>query len=241
MGETFSILVVGPEGPGRELLLDQLSSLAEVVALQEVAELADALDPLWADHVDVIFVDAAATQLDGRGWEQLSGRPSGAPQVVPYLVPPIRPQQLRQLLQLLASPAADPGASGREQKQIPTPDPGPGWAALRNRVPVVCRGQLRLVTIEAVHMATFDDRRVVVRTQDGAFYSTLSMAEFEARVRGRAFLRVHRRYIVNLDHVQSVQSQINGTCVLRVGSGTSEYPVPVSRRRAVELREELRL
>ncbi len=239
MGTTLSILIVGAVGAWRELLLDQLSCIPEVVALEQAADVAGAMDALHSDHFDVVFVDVTTAGLEGLDWDHLSDRPGTGSWVIFYIVPTTQPEQVRHILQVVARAPAAAAVGAREVAA--GLESGSGWSALRNRVPVLFRGQVLLVRIESVYMVTFDDRRVVVRTADGAFNSTLRMAEFEERVRGRSFLRVHRRYVVNLDHVQSVQSQVNGTYVLRVGNDDAQYPVPVSRRHAIALRQELRL
>lgn len=219
------------------MLLDRLSALPGITALEHAAGAPQALEALDAAHFDVLLVDAAVSRRSVAAWERLTERLGRAPRVIFYLTSPPEDDQISSILDAAGaagrapSPAVAEAAGGDEE----------AWAALRRRIPVFFRGQIRLVPTGAVHVATFHDRRVVVRTAEGAFPCPLSMGELQGRVRGHAFLQVHRRYVVNLDHVQSIETQLGGGYVLRVGSGTSEFPVPVSRRRAVELRRELGL
>jgi len=55
----------------------------------------------------------------------------------------------------------------------------------------------------------------------------------EARLDGQRFSRIHRTYIVNLDHVAAFQRQPDGRLLARLDDGAS---LPVSRTKAHEFR-----
>ena len=61
----------------------------------------------------------------------------------------------------------------------------------------------------------------------------LSLNRIEERVDKQHFSRIHRTYIVNLDHVSAFQRQPGGRLVARLADGTT---LPVSRVKAHELR-----
>lgn len=71
-----------------------------------------------------------------------------------------------------------------------------------------------------------------------AFWSTTSLAQFEAKLCDFGFFRVHRRYIVNLACVTDVRR-----CPRRHPAGHYgvDERVPVSRRRVVPLKKALSL
>jgi DNA-binding LytR/AlgR family response regulator len=56
---------------------------------------------------------------------------------------------------------------------------------------------------------------------------------------GARFLRVHRRYVVNLDRVREIEPAFKGSLWLVMDAGPRREVVPVSRRRAAELRRAL--
>ena len=61
----------------------------------------------------------------------------------------------------------------------------------------------------------------------------------EHELEGRRFLRVHRGYIVNLDRVREIEPAFKGALWLVMDAGPRREVVPVSRRRAAELRRAL--
>ena len=74
---------------------------------------------------------------------------------------------------------------------------------------------------------------VNVHTRDAQHLVHLSLNRLEARLDGQRFSRIHRTYIVNLDHVTAFQRQPDGRLVARLGDGAS---LPVSRSKAHEFR-----
>jgi DNA-binding LytR/AlgR family response regulator len=64
------------------------------------------------------------------------------------------------------------------------------------------------------------------------------LAECEERLRDQRFLRVHRAYLVNLDHVIEVSPSFGGTYVLRTDDRRNSE-VPVSRSYVKAMRSAL--
>lgn len=62
---------------------------------------------------------------------------------------------------------------------------------------------------------------------------TLSLTHLETRLDPRRFVRIHRTYLVNLDHVAAFRSHGRGGMTAELHDGTQ---LPVSRQRARELR-----
>jgi len=61
----------------------------------------------------------------------------------------------------------------------------------------------------------------------------VSLSRLEERLDNRRFARIHRTYIVNLDHVVAFRRQLTGEVVAELRDGTR---LPVSRAKAQELR-----
>ncbi len=62
----------------------------------------------------------------------------------------------------------------------------------------------------------------------------LPLTEFERRLDPRVFQRVHRRHIVNLEHVAEMRPHENGRLVIHMQDGTT---IVASRARSKELRK----
>jgi two-component system response regulator LytT len=243
------VLVVDDEPPARNELAFLLRQLPQVGHVAEAADADECLASLDRATFDAVLMDVRMPRLDGLQLARVIGRLTHPPQIVfvtafenhaveafglqavDYLLKPVRPERLEVTVRRLAQ-AVEAGA-GQEPGEA-------GEAALEDRLPVALRNQILLLPCDQIRVAAIEGEQVVVRTPTGAYPARLSLSEFEARFRGRGFLRVHRRYVVNLRHVVSIEAFFNGTYLLAL-SGVPDLTVPVSRRHAHQLRAALRL
>jgi two-component system response regulator LytT len=244
-------LVVEDEWPARNYLVELLESsgLAEVVGA--VGGIDEAKQALGSDppgvRVDVAFVDV---QLDGaRAGEtglsvirSMAGA-AGAPMfvlataydkhaleafelgVVDYLLKPFSEDRVVQCLKRL----------GERRSRVAPSSIGPPR--------IVARRKRSLVFLEPEEIWAFEaaDRLTFVHTLHGTFDIDLSLAAVETSF-GRAFVRVHRNWLVNGTHIKEFERDGHET-KLFVGAGVAGagrgVHVPVARERAGALREML--
>ncbi len=245
-------LVVEDEWPARNYLVELLESsqLAEVVgAVGTVDEAKQALasDALGAG-LDVVFVDvalegtereesgltlvrAASTAreaLDGPMFVLATAYEQHALEafelgVVDYLLKPFSEERVVQCLRRL------------NQRRPRATVAGPSR--------IVARRKRSLVFLEAHEIWAFEaaDRLTFVHTTHGTFDIDLSLAAVEASF-ARAFVRVHRNWLVNSTHIKELERDGHET-KLFVGAGVAEagrgVRVPVARERAAAVREML--
>jgi DNA-binding LytR/AlgR family response regulator len=246
-GARLRVLVVEDEWPARNYLVELLESsgLAQVVGA--VGTLDEARQALAGElSVDVAFIDV---RLEGvpRGETGLTlvramaGRP-GAPMfvlatayedhaleafdlgVVDYLLKPFSEERVVQCLRRL------------EERRSAAPRPlGPPR--------IVARRKRSLVFLEPHEIWAFEaaDRLTFVHTLHGTFDIDLSLAAVEASF-ARAFVRVHRNWLVNATHIKELERDGHET-KLFVGEAVSDagkgVRVPVARERAGAVREML--
>ena len=244
-------LVVEDEWPARNYLVELLESsqLAEVVgAVGGVDEARQALaSDLPGVGLDVVFVDVA---LDGAAREEnglslvrsCAGVPNGPMfvlatayeqhaleafelGVVDYLLKPFSEDRVVQCLRRL------------HQRRTPRSNLQGGPAR------IVARRKRSLVFLEPHEIWAFEaaDRLTFVHTLHGTFDIDLSLAAVEASF-GRAFVRVHRNWLVNATHIKELERDGHET-KLFVGAGVADagkgVRVPVARERAAAVREML--
>ena len=244
-------LVVEDEWPARNYLVELLESsgMAEVVGA--VGGLEEARQALSGDprgvRIDVAFVDI---QLDGaaRGETGLSlvrsmAAVDDAPMfvlatafdehaleafelgVLDYLLKPFSEERVAQCLRRLQQRASARGG----------PPSGPSR--------IVARRKRSLVFLDAPEIWAFEaaDRLTFVHTTHGVFDIDLSLAAVEASF-GRAFVRVHRNWLVSATHIKELERDGHET-KLFVGAGVADagpgVRVPVARERAAAVREML--
>jgi two-component system response regulator LytT len=251
-GSPLRTLVVEDEWPARNYLVELLESsqLAEVVGA--VGAVDEAMQALSSDvpgvGLDVVFVDVAlqgGADSDENGLSlvrSVAGSPN-APMfvlatayeqhaleafelgVVDYLLKPFSEERVVQCLRRLHQRRAPAGA----------PKTGPAR--------IVARRKRSLVFLEPPEIWAFEaaDRLTFVHTMHGTFDIDLSLAAVEASF-GRAFVRVHRNWLVNSMHIKELERDGHET-KLFVGAGVADagkgVRVPVARERAAAVREML--
>jgi two-component system, LytTR family, response regulator len=108
-------------------------------------------------------------------------------------------------------------------------------AAYLTRLFVRERGAVRPLRISAVqHLESNDDYVTVHTTSQERFDMGVTMAVLEARLDPASFLRVHRRFIVNMDHVTAISPIDGSRFEVRMRDGTV---LAASRQRSRLLRE----
>jgi sigma-54 dependent transcriptional regulator, acetoin dehydrogenase operon transcriptional activator AcoR len=112
------------------------------------------------------------------------------------------------------------------------------------------QGETRLVAVRSDRLVMVPPREIRYAEVDGNdVWLTTDRGRVRARTRGLAaledalevgrFLRVHRRYVVNLDRVREIEPAFKGGLWLVMDAGPRREVVPVSRRRAAALRRAL--
>lgn len=118
-------------------------------------------------------------------------------------------------------PAEDARTSRRELKKLPT----------------IKRNHIVLIDIERVLFIRSDGHYTQVVTAEGQHFCNLAISDLEERLKQARFMRVHRSYIVNLDHALEVMR--NGSQTFLRLSDPQSTTVPVSRTSLPVLLETL--
>jgi two-component system LytT family response regulator len=244
MSVPLRVLVADDEAIARKRLVRLLGAFPDVVLAGECGDAEQVLAAVGGGQIDVVLLDIQMPELSGL--EALQLFPAGGPLVifctahaahavsafdvgaVDYVLKPIDGARLRKALdrarQRLATaspdPAAPPAAGGVDRLALPT------------------RNGIVLVDPRDVTHAQLADELVTVYASGQAYLSALSLQEIEARLPPPAFVRVHRRALVNLKHIVRLLPNEVGGFVAETSGGHS---VEVSRQAARELRKLLGL
>jgi hypothetical protein len=118
------------------------------------------------------------------------------------------------------------------------PQPGP---APPSRVVGLSGESMVLLRRSEVHFAEADGNDVWLVTDEGRLQATVrGIDKLEVELAGGEFLRVHRRFLVNLSRVRAVDRGPRGELSLII-DGTEREAVPVSRRNVPAVRRALGL
>jgi two-component system, LytTR family, response regulator LytT len=237
------VLIVEDEWPAREYLSELLllSQLADVVgAVATVDEAVQALGPDGIE-VDVAFVDINLATSGGeeaglalvRRFAKTQGAPlfvlaTALPQhaveafdldVVDYLLKPFSEERVAACLE-------------RVSRRRP-------WPAAATPGRIVARSKRGLVFLRPGEVWAFEasDRLTYLHGDAGRYFVDLSLATVAATL-GEGWLRVHRNWVVNREHVKALERDELGSALLVGGTATGEagLHVPVARDKLHEVR-----
>jgi two-component system LytT family response regulator/two-component system response regulator LytT len=224
-------LVVDDEPLVRSELVYALERVAEDFTVVEAADAATALASLAATPFDVVFLDIGLPGMSGLEAMTVINSLPHRPHVVfvtafdehalrafelgatDYVMKPVNEERLAVTVARL-----------RGVSQTPS--------LVRNGAPPAVRLPLEdddrrmLVRISEIRMVHANGHVVLATLYDKELRFRGSLAECAARVDPLGFLRVHRSYLVNPDHVVEIEPFFGGTYVLRLDDKRrSEAPV----------------
>ncbi|MFR9676030.1 LytR/AlgR family response regulator transcription factor [Streptomyces sp. TR06-5] len=248
------LLAVDDEPPALEELCYLLRRDPKVGRVEPAADGSAALLALdraleAGTPVDGLFLDVSMPGLDGLGVARVLSRFAVPPPVVfvtahedfavpafelravDYLLKPLRPERLAEAVRRVA---ALRGGGDRTAAGPAVPGQAPSTAADDPVLAVELSGVTRFVRRSEVrHVeARGDYARLCLAASDHLVRVPLSTLEEEWADAG--FIRIHRRHLVAVDHIEEVRFE-GGRLTVRVGDAL----LPVSRRSTGRLRELL--
>jgi two-component system response regulator LytT len=233
-------LVVDDEPLVRSELVYALERVAEDFTIVEASTAATALATLAADPFDVVFLDIGLPGMNGIEAMTVINSLPHRPQVVfvtafdehalrafelgatDYVVKPVNEERLAVTIARLR---------GAHSPQVPAKG-RPGAV----RLPLEDDDRRMLVRINEIYMVHANGHVVLATLNDRELRFRGSLAECAARLDPLGFLRVHRSYLVNPEHVVEIEPFFGGTYVLRLDD-KRRSEAPVSRGYMPAVRE----
>lgn len=244
----LNALIVDDEAPARSELRYLLEETGRVDTIREALNAREAVESLVKSKegtdqcIDVIFLDISMPKTSGMQLAEALHKLKNPPAVVfvtayseyaleafnvdavDYLMKPVETDRLNRALDKVEAIVKPAAASHPTQE----------------RIPVEKGGRKVLVPVDQIRYIEAKDDYSCIYTDGDRFLSTISLAKLEQKLTPHGFFRVHRGYIVNLDHVEDVEVISSG--ILQLGiKGVEEKKIPVSRRRVVPLKHALGL
>ncbi len=228
------VLIADDELLARRRLSRLLSAMTDVEIVAECETGEEVLEVLEHEPVDLAVLDIQMPGLTGLDVSGLIGK--DGPQVVfatahpehaldafevgavDYVVKPIEAARLAQAVE-------------RARQRFSAPDPV-------DRLALTVRGEVRLVEPRSITHALFDGHLVTVYVHGEELLTEMSLQELSRRLPRAQFLRVHRRALLNLEHIERLTPLPSGGYSARTDTGET---VPVSRGTARKLRRRLGL
>lgn len=239
------VLIVDDEPPARAEMRYMLEKIGDVDQVDDVETAIDALARLQDSRYDLVLLDIRMPGLSGLDAVKVINRANPRPHVVfvtafdehaveafeveadDYLLKPVSERRLRRALE-------------RVQTSQASSAPGVSPVASLDRLAVETDDRTILLKVGDIRYANARGDYTYVRTFDHEYQVRSSLTELASRLEPGGFLRVHRSYLVNLDHVLELQPYFSGTYVL-IMADQHRSEVPVSRSGIRTLRARLRI
>lgn len=236
------VLVCDDELMARKRVLRLLSGLPDVEHVFECEGGEEVLRKLAEEEIDLAILDINMPGLSGI--ETVMKMPEDRPYVVfltahpehaveafdvgavDYLLKPVDDERLTKAL-ARARQFLDFGSAKTK-----------GGEPRLNKLAIATHDGAALVSPSDISHATFDGTLVTVYAGDRSILTDDTLQDLETKLKDGPFERVHRRALVNLDHVDRLESVESGGYVACLRGGKK---VDVSRQSARRLRRRLGL
>lgn len=256
----INTIIVDDEKPAREELAYLLKAFPEVNLIGQGKNGVEAVSLIKEHSPDLVFLDVQMPGLDGFGvLKKLVERKMKMPHVVfatafdqyavqafdvnavDYVLKPFDKARIAKAIQR-ARKMLDTQTTATERLEQLVSQLGAAKSVPQKvKVPVKSGPRLLLVNGEDIIFATTEGNAIIVVTRDleGATnYRTLE--ELNADLDSDSFLRPHRSFLINTQHIKEVVPWFNSTFILKMNDKKSTE-VPVSRVHAKRLRELFKL
>lgn len=236
------VLVCDDELMARKRVLRLLGEIPGVDSAIECESGEEVLAKLADEDVDVAILDIDMPGMTGL--ETVMRMPEERPYVVFLTAHPEHALSAFEVgaVDYLLKPVDDARLAKALDRARKVLDHGPvadaGAAPALNRLAIPTRGGVELVSPADVTHATFDGALVTVHTKTRSVLTDDTLQDLEDKLPKGPFERVHRRALLNLEHVERLDSVDSGGYVACLTTGKK---VDVSRQSARKLRRRLGL
>ncbi len=234
------VMIAEDEMMARKELLHLLESERGIIHTPP-AETGEQLIELYAKHrPDVIFLDIEMPGFTGieAARQIMSGNPDPAPlfvfttayddyaldafdvEAVDYLLKPYEEERFRRTMARIRKILEN-------RRQAHSPEESNSASPIKKLL-IDDGEKLVVVSPESIYYAVPNKRLLEIHTEDKVIRSRMTLQELEEKLKGHMFFRVHRSYLVNLNHVLEITPWFNGTSNLTL-KDKNRTRIPVSR------------
>jgi two-component system, LytTR family, response regulator len=243
----LTVVIVDDEAPARALIREYLEQHSDV---RVVAECTNGLEAVKAANElkpDLLFLDIQMPKLDGFEVLDLIGRDAAGVvfttayddyalrafevHAVDYLLKPFGPERFAESLQLARSritqrepiPARELLETHREGAAI-------------DRLLIRDRSHVHVIPVEQIDYIEAQDDYVSIRAAGRSYLKEQTLGELEQQLTARGFLRIHRRFILNVSRLAKIELSEKDS---RVAILNDKTELPISRSGYAKLRDLL--
>lgn len=236
------IAVIDDEKYSRVELIHQIRQQLPQAEILEAGNGVQAIALMEKESFDILFIDIHLGDMEGTTVASLARRLMPEAKIIfatayseyavtafelgvdNYILKPFDPARIRQVLEQYSRP------------------PRPAPAQKEERLAISSNRHTILLDVEEIAYIETDGsgRGCLLHTLSGEAYADNSpMSEYENRLSGKGFYRIHKTCLVRLKYIQDIFPWNNSSFALRVKGSPS--PLPIGRDRVKELRRRLNI
>lgn len=255
----ISALIVDDEKPARDELAYLLKSIPNVSVVGQARNGLEAFNLIKQSAPDVVFLDVQMPGLDGFGLiKKLMDRKVPLPHIVfatahddyavkafevnaiDYLLKPFDKTRVgKSVSRACKSMESKEGSAGRIETVLQQLESR--RAAPPAKLLLKSQQRLFIVDSDQVVYATIEDGVITIFTREGEGTSNYrTLEELQATLDPNVFWRVHRSYLVNVNHIKEVVPWFKSSYQLRMSDHRASI-IQVSRAQTRRLRELFKL
>ena len=241
------VAIVDDEPLARGILREMLEAHADVEIAAECANGFDAVKAVAEIKPDLLLLDIQMPKLDGFDVLELVGHETPVVFVtayddfalrafevhaVDYLLKPFGAERLAEALTRARAriaaremPAVQPLLTTARAERLPL-----------QRLLIRDRADVHVIPVARIDYLEAQDDYVSVKAAGRAFLKEQTLSELESLLDGSVFVRIHRRYILNLARLAKLEQAVTDSRIAILTDGTQ---LPVSRSGYARLRELL--
>ncbi|ANI90257.1 DNA-binding response regulator [Arachidicoccus ginsenosidimutans] len=236
-------IIIDDEPLARSLLTELLESEKNIEVIAECGDGFEGLKAIQELNPDLIFLDIQMPKITGFEMLELLDNP---PHVIfttaydeyalkafdvnalDYLLKPVNPERLSKALEKLSRQSSVVENSIKEKI--------PHLPEQAQRIVVKVNGNIKILPLPEVFYLESADDYVKIHTADKYYLKHQTMSRFEDQLPEQQFVRIHRSYLVNVQHIHKVDLyEKDQYCVVL----RNDVRLPVSRSGYAKLKAVL--
>ena len=244
---SLRVALVDDEPLARDVLREMLAAHADVEIVAECANGFEAVKAVSELKPDLLVLDIQMPKLDGFDVLELVGREipvifataydefaikAFEVHAVDYLLKPFGPERLGEALTRARArvaskerPAVEPLLAAARSDRSPL-----------QRILIRNRADVHVIPVAKIDYLEAQDDYVGVHAAGKTYLKEQTLSELETLLDTSAFVRIHRRYILNLSRLSKLELAVSDSRIAILTDGTQ---LPVSRSGYARLRELL--
>lgn len=242
--DTPTVLVVDDDDSVVEMI--RMGLEADGMRVCSASDGAEGIDVLGREPVDVVVLDIMMPKVDG--WMALMDiRNNPLTADMPVIMLTAKTQDLAKILafkqgvqQYVTKPfnilelSARVESLVKRHRRLAGERTGASEGDFR-KLAVRKGGRTVLLSIEDIIFASARNKSTYVHTYENQYLVDLTVTDLESKLDRESFVRVHRSYMINLNHIKEIL-RVDGAYVVVI-TDRDETHIPVARRQVRKFRE----